>query len=298
MSTTTTYTHCPICTSNTIEQALTVTDYTVSKEDFQIWGCTQCGFRFTQAVPDASSIGRYYQSDNYISHSDTSKGIINRLYHFIRGITLRQKRALIQRITGLPSGNLLDLGAGTGAFAAFMKQSGWQVTALEPDEAARSVAQSINNITLLPADTLFELPADSFHAITLWHVLEHVHTFDNYLIQLKKIVSPKGRLLIAVPNYTSYDADVYDCHWAAYDVPRHLYHFSPQAMRQLLHKHELTLVSIKPMWFDSFYVSMLSEKYKTGKTSLWKSLMIGFRSNWKALTNKERCSSVIYIIRK
>jgi SAM-dependent methyltransferase len=291
------YAHCPVCQSPSIGYKLSVVDHTVSGQSFEIWECADCSARFTQQVPDVSSIGRYYQSDNYISHSDTSKGFVNSLYHLARKITLRQKRRLLQNFTGLTTGALLDIGAGTGAFASFMERAGWKVTALEPDETARKMARDTHSITLLPSDKLFHLPPGSFDAITMWHVLEHVHSLHEYMKQLKTLLKPGGRLFIAVPNYTSYDAQMYKADWAAYDVPRHLYHFSPRSMRKLLENHNLALVSVRPMWFDSFYVSLLSEKYKTGKGNLVKGAWAGFVSNFKTLFQKERCSSLIYVIR-
>ena len=296
MSTTIKYNQCPVCASSSIGHKLTATDHAISQQVFEIWECTNCTFCFTQEVPDEESIGNFYRSDNYISHSNTSKGLVNRLYHFIRKITLSQKLRLIKNSSRLSTGSVLDIGAGTGAFASFLQRSGWRVTGLEPDETARIVARNSNNITLLPAGQLFQLPAESFDAITLWHVLEHVHTLHPYMQQLKKLLNPNGILFIAVPNYTSYDAQWYNKYWAAYDVPRHLYHFSPQAMRSLLNQHDLKLVTIKPMWFDSFYVSMLSEKYKTGKGNFLRACWTGIVSNSKSLSQTEKCSSLIYVI--
>ncbi|MBC7850151.1 MAG: class I SAM-dependent methyltransferase [Chitinophagaceae bacterium] len=298
MSNLITYTHCPVCGSTAISNSITVTDYSVSNENFQLWDCADCTLRFTQHVPDQQSIGRYYQSENYISHTDTNKGIINRLYHSVRKITLKQKSSLIQSATGLNSGSLLDVGAGTGAFSAFMKSAGWRVTGLEPDEQARIVANKNHGLSLLSTNHLFELPAESFDAITMWHVLEHVHQLQTYIVQLRKLVKAGGKIFIAVPNYTSGDAEFYGKFWAAYDVPRHLYHFSPASMKQLLRHNELQLDSIKPMWFDSFYVSMLSEKYKTGKEGFVSGVFRGFQSNLRAATNKSVCSSLIYVISK
>jgi 2-polyprenyl-3-methyl-5-hydroxy-6-metoxy-1,4-benzoquinol methylase len=296
MTTTITYTHCPVCRASQISSRLSATDFTVSQESFEIWECGSCSFRFTQHVPDINSIGRYYQSENYISHTNTSKGIVNRLYHYVRNITLKQKRGLIRSATKKQTGSLLDIGAGTGAFASFMQNSGWQVTALEPDDTARRIARETNSISLRSTSELFQLSPASFDAITMWHVLEHVHTLHEYMGQLKTLLTQNGRLFIAVPNYTSHDAEVYKSYWAAYDVPRHLYHFSPTSMRSLLKEHGLKLVDIKPMWFDSFYVSLLSEKYRTGKQRLLAGAFTGFVSNLEALGNKERCSSLIYVI--
>lgn len=292
------YTHCPACNATSIQQTLTVKDYTVSQETFAIWHCTTCTLRFTQDVPAAASIGKYYRSENYISHTNTSKGLVNRLYHIVRNYTLGSKKKLIQAVSRRSTGTLLDLGAGVGAFASYMRQQGWQVTGLEPDRETRKRALEQNGIVLQDTEDLFKLPAAQFDVITMWHVLEHVHQLEAYLVQLKTLLKPDGVLLIAVPNYTSHDASWYQEHWAAYDVPRHLYHFSPASMRTLLQKQGLSLKDVKPMWFDSFYVSLLSEKYKTGKASLVKGFWRGLVSNLKAAGNKEKCSSLIYIINK
>ncbi|WEK35175.1 MAG: class I SAM-dependent methyltransferase [Candidatus Pseudobacter hemicellulosilyticus] len=290
------YTVCPACQSNSIQPVLTVKDYTVSQENFEIWECDQCTLRFTQAVPDEGAIGRYYQAEDYISHTNTNKGLVNRLYHTVRSITLKNKRKLIKQVSGRNTGQLLDVGAGAGAFAAFMQRSGWQVIGLEPDPDTRQRAREQYGLNLHETSELFRLPEGHFDVITLWHVLEHVHSLHEYLRQLKLLLKPGGTLLIAVPNYTSGDATHYGAFWAAYDVPRHLYHFSPLSMRRLLQGHGLQLKGIRPMWFDSFYVSMMSEKYKTGNSSLLKGAWQGLVSNNQAMTDKERCSSLIYVV--
>jgi len=299
------YTQCPVCGSPKISPVLTATDYTVSGEKFVIWECAVCSLRFTQDVPGTDTIGNYYQSEDYISHSNTSKGFINRLYQLVRKRTLKQKRKLVCSVSGKKHGAILDVGSGTGSFVNEMKQHGWQVMGLEPDTRAREIAKNTFNSDLENIDKLFRLPPGSYDAITLWHVLEHVHDLHPYIIQVKKLLNQNGRIIIAVPNYTSFDASYYKEYWAAYDVPRHLYHFSPLAMQQLIERNEMKIIAHKPMWFDSFYVSLLSSKYKNagrengkGKTKWLIALWIGLRSNFKALNNKKRCSSVIYVISK
>ena len=291
------YSSCPCCNSGKIAIALSAKDHTVSGETFQVWHCGNCTARFTQNVPDQAQINKYYKSEAYISHSDTQKGLINRMYHMVRKRTLAGKKKLVQKYTGLSAGKLLDIGAGTGAFLHTMNRSGWEVTGFEPDDTARENAKRLFGIRLQVPDELFQLAPQSFDAITLWHVLEHVHDLHLYMDQFKKLLKPSGVLIVAVPNYTSYDANVYRENWAAYDVPRHLYHFSPASVTQLLLQHGLQLHAIKPMWFDSFYVSMLSEKIKTGKNNLVSAAWTGYVSNWKAFFNPEKCSSIIYIIK-
>ena len=292
------YTHCPACGSANLHDVFPVRDFTVSKEQFMIVECGQCTLRFTQDIPTAEAIGPYYKSDDYISHTNTSRGIVNRLYLAVRRRTMRRKRNLVQRETGLRRGRLLDIGSGVGTFANTMQRAGWEVTGLEPEDAARQKAKELYDITLQPVEQFFQLPAGSFDAITLWHVLEHVHALENYLRQMEKLLKPTGKLLIAVPNYTSRDASIYREYWAAYDVPRHLYHFSPVAMRTLVERVGLHCEAVRPMWFDSFYISMLSNKYKFGKTKLPLACWNGLRSNLAAFGNTDRCSSVIYVIGK
>ncbi len=294
------YQECPVCGHTDLQPALTAIDYTVSHKTFSIVQCTRCTLRFTQDVPDGDSIGHYYRSEDYISHTETSEGLVNRLYHMVRRQTLSDKSRLISLATRQGQGALLDIGAGTGAFAHFMHEKGWTVTGLEPDEAARDRAKSARQVNLLPMEELYLLPPDHFTAITLWHVLEHVHDLHPYMDQLKKILKPGGRTFIAVPNYTSYDATRYRGFWAAYDVPRHLYHFSPDSIDYLLDSHQLQLHATRAMWYDSFYISLLSEKYRNGngKGNMLSGFLTGAVSNLKAFVDKSKCSSLIYVIGK
>jgi 2-polyprenyl-3-methyl-5-hydroxy-6-metoxy-1,4-benzoquinol methylase len=289
------YTSCPNCGDTNISKVLAAKDHTVSKEEFEIWECKNCTLRFTQNIPGQENIGRYYQSENYISHSDTSKGLINNLYHKVRKRTLVQKKKLIEKATKKKTGNILDVGAGTGAFLNTMKNANWNCTGIEPDKNAREKALELYHINLKEAEKLYSLPPETFDAITLWHVLEHVHELHKYVEQLKNLLSKDGKLFIAVPNYTSGDEKIYDEFWAAYDVPRHLYHFSPKAMQDLLNRHGLKVEALKPMWYDSVYVSMLSEKYKTGDSHPIRALINGTISNLETVSDKTKCSSLIYI---
>ena len=260
--------------------------------------CLHCTLRFTQDVPDQEHIGSYYKSEDYISHTNTSKGLVNNLYQKVRNVTMRQKTAIIKKHTGLNRGALLDVGCGTGSFLSAIKQQGWRISGLEPDADARKLAKELHGFKVLPSHELFNLTKGVYDAITLWHVLEHVHQLHEYIAQLKELLAPGGKIFIAVPNYTSRDAKVYKKYWAAYDVPRHLYHFSPQSMDVLMHQHNLKVVAHLPMWFDSFYVGLLSSKYKNGKTGFISAGLHGLSSNINAFGNVKKCSSVIYVVEK
>ena len=291
------YTNCPVCNSDHINPLLTVKDHSVSKQDFVVWQCGNCSLRFTQDIPDEASIGRYYQSADYISHSNTNKGLVNKLYQGVRNYTLDQKANLIISQT-VKHGNILDLGAGIGAFLNTMKKKGWEISGIEPDAGARQQAKNLFNIDLNETNSLNGLPEKSFDAITLWHVLEHVHQLHTYVEKLRSLLKPDGKLFVAVPNYKSVESSIYKLYWAAYDVPRHLYHFTPKSINNLMAQHGLKVIAKKPMWFDSFYISLLSSQYKNGKTSWIGAAASGLRSNLKALLDKDYCSSITYIIEK
>ncbi len=290
------YTQCPICSCATLTPYLTVQDESISNQQFNLVQCPQCNVVLTQDAPNQDDIAAYYASTNYVSHTNTKRGIINYIYHKVRTITLRQKLKWITQYTQLKQGNILDIGAGTGAFIQLMNKHQWHSTGIEPDASARTIAANVHNVTLLSTTALKRLPHYQYHAITLWHVLEHVHELNEYGTMLHNLLHTNGKIFIAVPNYTSYDAQHYKAKWAAYDVPRHLYHFSPRSIEQYAAKHGFNLIATKPMWYDSVYVSMLSEKYKKG--NILKAITIGYISNLKALFNIKNCSSLVYILQK
>lgn len=285
-------TRCPICDSLEQEIFLRSKDYSVSGESFNVVACKNCGFHFTNPIPAEDRIGSYYKSDAYVSHSSSKKGIINRIYHIVRWYSLRRKRKLIDSLS--LGRRLLDIGAGTGHFCRVAKEGGWKVTGLEPDLDARAIAKTINGVDLLPIEELYNLNEEKFDVVSMWHVLEHVYHLNRDVEQLLSLLKPDGVLVIAVPNMASYDAKYYKEHWAAYDLPIHLYHFTEPDIRRLFEKFNVEVVGVKPMLFDSFYVSMLSERYMKG--SLMRGILTGLKSNWLAKYNSY--SSQIYILKR
>ena len=287
---------CPVCGASEWKFVFAVQDHSISKEKFSLHECVRCSVRLTIDAPVKEKIGRYYKSADYISHTNTSQGVLNKLYQWVRSWMLHQKRKLIESQVKSSSGSLLDYGSGAGAFVAYMQKAGWKATGIEPDEDARSVAKQDFGVELLQESALFSLAPAQFDVITLWHVLEHVHDLQTTLTALKRLLKPSGLLLIAVPNYTSTDACFYGPAWAAYDVPRHLYHFSPASMEVCMQKNQLSVKSMQPLWFDSFYVSLLSTRFLQGKTNYWQGVWQGIYSTMATLRNTSRCSSLIYLI--
>jgi 2-polyprenyl-3-methyl-5-hydroxy-6-metoxy-1,4-benzoquinol methylase len=289
---------CPVCGAKKFSPFLTCTDYFVSGEQFSIKQCASCGFKITENIEDEENIGRYYQSENYISHSNTSKGLVNSVYHSVRKYMLGRKRRLVEKVTSLKTGQILDVGTGTGFFLNEMKENGWQVTGTEKSSDARNFAKKEFNLENLPSENLFSLKDSSFDVITLWHVLEHIHLLNENMETFTRLLKPAGKLIIAIPNNDSSDAKHYKEFWAAYDVPRHIWHFAPKQMEQLGKKHGFKLSSLQTMPFDSFYVAMLSEKYKKSKLALFKGIFYGKISWLNSLFNPGKCSSVIYVFER
>ena len=293
-----TLTSCPICSANKFTPFISCKDHTVSRETFQVVQCDTCGFRFTNPRPDEKEIGKYYQSEEYISHSGTSRGVVNTIYGIVRDYTVKQKVKLINKQILNPKSqilNILDIGCGTGEFLNACKNNGWNICGVEPSEIARQHAKTNFGIEPLSQDKLFELNKNQFSVVTMWHVLEHVHQLEKTIKQIKHILIDKGALIIAVPNCNSFDAKYYEKYWAAWDLPRHIYHFTERDIKKLLNKFEFTFSEIVPMKFDSYYVSLLSEKYKTGKTNLVTGVFNGWKSNRKASHSEIGFSSQIYI---
>ncbi|MFY8097180.1 MAG: class I SAM-dependent methyltransferase [Flavobacterium sp.] len=273
-------------------QYLLVKDYSVSQETFSLLYNKEYDLLKTYPTPSLDVFGKYYESEDYISHTDSKRTLFEKLYHFVKVRAIKSKVALITKENS-KRGNLLDIGAGTGDFLIEATNQGWTTIGYEPNASAKSLAE---NKGVVFTDDIFVLPNASFDVITMWHVLEHVPNLEEYIANLKRLIKPGGTIVIAVPNYKSFDANYYGRFWAAYDVPRHLWHFSKTSIKRLFSDHDLKLFHVKPMWFDSFYVSMLSEKYKTGKMSLIKGGLVGLRSNVSGIFKKE-FSSHIYIIK-
>lgn len=289
---------CPLCGGKHLEHAITCTDHYASGEQFSLYRCEDCGFIFTQDAPVEAEIGRYYETPDYISHSDTHKGLRNRVYHRVRKYMLSRKAKLIKRTSGLSKGSLLDIGTGTGYFSNEMKERGWRVKAIEKNARARAFAKEHFELEVDAEDALAGYADDSFDVITLWHVMEHLEPLNETWEKLAQLLKERGVLIVAVPNPNSYDAGKYKEWWAAYDVPRHLWHFTPSAMQQFGVKHGFKLAEQHPMPFDAFYVSMLTEKYKGSRLAFLKGMWTGLLAWFSSLAKAERSSSMIYVFRK
>lgn len=278
--------------------AMTSQDYSISREIFQLWDCRGCGLRFTHPAPDPERIGAYYQSEDYISHSDTRKGIINRIYHIARDFMLGRKRRVVEAYSR--SRRVLDIGCGTGYFLHHLQEHGFETFGVEVDEKAREFAHSRFGLDVRTPEALTEgtLPGQ-FGTVSMWHVLEHVHDPHTYLRRIAEVLDDQGILIIAVPNFTSFDAVHYGHVWAAYDLPRHLWHFRPETLTRLVEEHGFQLIGKHSLPLDPFYVALLSERYRrSGVTGMIRAGLVGLWSGYQSWKDTDRASSPVYIFRK
>ncbi len=269
-----------------------VTDHSVSQEKFVL--IYDSDYELYKTNPLPHDLSKYYESNNYISHTDAKQSLIEKVYQIVKKKTLKNKEKLVSSLTAVNNKSILDIGSGTGSFLEVLNKNGWHSIGVEPNKKARELSKEKNAISV---NTSEEIQNHTFDVITMWHVLEHVPNLEQQFQEFKRLLNANGSICIAVPNYKSYDAKYYKSFWAAYDVPRHIWHFSEMAIQKISERHGFELVKTKPMWFDSFYVSLLSEKYKKGKVNYLVAFSIGLLSNLKAIINNQ-FSSKIYVLKQ
>lgn len=286
---------CPWCDSEKNQIYLWLKDEFLSMEEFQIYECLQCGLLFTEPRPEKDKIGEYYKSEEYYSHQENKKGFIPKLYEKVKVINLKHKYKVATK--GKTAGKLLDIGCGVGDYIKTAEQHGWQCTGVEPSDIAREIAGKKIQAKIIQSEELEKIPDKTFDVITMWHVLEHVDNIKWQVTQLQRLLKENGRIIIAVPNYKSYDANYYKEKWAAYDVPRHLNHFNQKTMVKIFKTNDLELISTNRLKWDAYYISYMSEQYRHHKFPLIKGAYRGLVSNCKARKTKE-WSSMVYVFEK
>ena len=289
---------CPLCGAGSIDVLHECTDFLVSGKKFPVCICTSCTFVFSTNYPDEQESAAYYQSEEYISHSDTGVGLMNKVYHIARKFMLSTKLRMLRKVSGLKSADVLDIGSGTGYFPMYLKKKGWECQGIEISREAREFAQSKNDLFLQAPEAINDFKTGSMDIITMWHTLEHFYNPREYLDFAYRILKKEGLLVIAVPNHLSYDAEKYKDSWAAWDVPRHLWHFNPDTIQILANEYHFKLQQKKRLPLDAFYVSAMSEKYKKSFFPLFKGMITGLISLCISIFNINKTSSLIYFFRK
>ncbi|MEI8005542.1 MAG: class I SAM-dependent methyltransferase [Bacteroidota bacterium] len=286
--------NCPACQSGSIKSFLKSRDYFLSNEEFLVEECNECGLRYTNPRPGFSEILKYYDSADYISHDSSRKGVLTWIYTHARNYMLNKKFNIVS--AGSKGKRILDIGCGTGEFLNFCKSRGFESYGVELNEKPREAAIQEYGLDIRKSLNDYLLEDAKFDCITLWHVLEHIHDLENTMHMVKHLLKPEGTLIIALPNSSSWDAVHYGQFWAAYDLPRHLYHFNKSSFAKFAGIHKLKIIKILPQVLDSFYISLLSEKYRTGKNNFLKAFLYGAMSNFHAWKQGNAYSSLIYIL--
>jgi 2-polyprenyl-3-methyl-5-hydroxy-6-metoxy-1,4-benzoquinol methylase len=289
---------CLVCGSTGTEVLFTAKDHLVSGEDFVLKRCKVCGFTFTADPPDEKDISKFYLSEDYISHSDKKQNLTDRVYHLARNYMLRKKYDLVSKMSDTNKGTLVDIGSGTGYFADYMTRKGWNVTGIELSEPAREYSISRFGLTVISPTEISTIKDGSADCVTLWHVLEHLYEPVMWLKEIMRILKDDGTCVIALPNIKSADAGWFGNEWAALDVPRHLWHFSPATLQAFIKRHGLNCIELKPMPLDIYYIATLSYKNKGYRHPLLRGTATGLFLTARSLFKKDRASSLIYVISK
>ena len=288
---------CPWCNSENNSKFLELKDYFLTQENFEILECNDCKLLFTTPCPAPDKIGDYYKSDDYLSHNESKKGIVPQIYNLVKKVNIKNKFNITVNGQQTTDNSILDIGCGVGDFLNYAKEKGCDITGIEPSEDARKIAEEKLSTKIFSPEELQNLPNESFDIVTMWHVLEHVADLKTEIHHLERIVKKNGRLVLALPNYKSFDAEYYKDKWAAYDVPRHLNHFSRSSIKNIFVTTAFQLIDIKPLKWDSYYISMLSEQYLKQGNSFIKGILTGCKSNCKARKSGEY-SSLVYVFTK
>jgi 2-polyprenyl-3-methyl-5-hydroxy-6-metoxy-1,4-benzoquinol methylase len=289
---------CQLCKSGRFLNYAEITDHAVSREKFILCKCSDCELLFTNPRPTEDKIGPYYNFPEYYSHEDKAKNLTQWIYQKVRNYSISRKVHFIKSLR--KKGKLLDYGCGTGEFLKAAKNQGWQISGIEPNEKARARANLKLNEKVKDSIEVLNKNSD-FDVITLFHVLEHIHALRKTVKKILTHLKSDGYLIVAVPNATSWDAIKYGKNWAGWDVPRHLYHFNAKSIQIFQTEFGLELKEIKPMKFDSFYVSLLSEGYINRDSSMisryFKAFRTGLKSN-RLAKGPGQFSSNIFVFKK
>ncbi len=295
---------CPLTGSAETRFICHAVDTACSGETFEIWEDTASGIRFTHPAPGPDEIGRYYEFDAYLSHGTEHAGITGKLYASVRNMMLSRKYRMLNPLPSVSESSsfrMLDIGCGDGTFAGYCAQKNpdWEIFGVEPSaSAAETAKQRVGNLQLYTSAQ--DVPADKpFHLVTAWHALEHIHDLNDMMRHVHNLLEPNGIFCVALPNFRSRDCERYKNSWAAYDVPRHLWHFSPEAFTAFARKHGFTLLRKHRLPFDPFYVSLLSEPSE--RSFIRRGFSAGFAataSTISSLADIDRSSSVTYVLKK
>lgn len=284
---------CPSCKSNQFSEYMETKDYFFTQEKFSLSKCSQCNLVFTNPIPE--DIEKYYETEDYLSHNTSSNNLISKIYSSVRSINLMNKYKTVSKFK--KQGSILDIGCGTGELLSHFKKKNWEVFGIEPNKSAAQFAALNYNINVNNEEHINNIAENSFDVVSMWHVLEHVANLNERIQQVKKITKDDGIMVFAIPMLDSPDSKKYGKYWSALDVPRHLYHFTKESFSKLISQHDLKIIDSRPMRFDAYYISLLSEKYLNSRAQILKAIFNGLLSNFKA-NKTSNYSSMIFVVTK
>lgn len=277
--------------TETSNRVITTYDFFKTQEKFEIIQTNLPGV--LQTYPTPENLEPYYHSDNYQSHKKEASSPIDYIYRLLRKYNLFLKYKLIKDLD-YASADILDFGCGTGELVQYLNTKGYNAVGYEPNRNALSILKERGT----PQIKNIQQIENQYDIITLFHVLEHLREPIETINLLKKHLTINGLLIIALPNHSSWDAAHYQQFWAAYDVPRHLWHYNKEGIKQLLNQLDFKLIKQSGQPFDPYFISLLSEQYKKSKFPFSKALIKGSISNIKALYNKQYSSNIFVFTRK
>ena len=267
-----------------------IKDYFYSQEVFEVLPSKHEGILETFPKLSEEKLSEYYYHEKYISHQTQSKSLFDKAYQFAKRFMTKRKQKMVLKFHS--SGRILDIGTGTGDFLKSFDPKRWEKYAIEPNEDLHQRLKE-NNISLL--DGVDKIKNHKFDVITLWHALEHIPNLEETLQSIRESLTPNGILVIAVPNYKSFDAKFYKSFWAAWDVPRHVWHFSKQGLISLCQTFDLKFYNTISLPLDAFYISIVSEKYRKSN-NIVRGFMVGLYSNVSGMFKNEY-SSFVYVFK-
>lgn len=289
---------CPLCGASGQIPYAQCKDFTISNESFYLLKCPSCNIVYTLDPPSESDTKRYDKLDLKLRLGDSPRGLTGRLYYHIRNLMLIRKAHIVEKQAYRTSGSLLNYGAKTGYFSSRMERRGWEVTSVEKYLEERLFSLEMFHHRMIDLSEMESLHSETFDVITLWHVFEHSYHPGELLDRFHELLRPGGILIMSCPNINSIDAKYYGPYWAAYDVPRHLWHFEPGSICNLALKHGFTLMHRERLPFDSFYISILSEQHLGHKQAFIRGMMKGFHSWLLSSSRRDLSSSLVYVFRK
>ena len=262
-------------------------DYLVTGESFKVYLDQNNIIGKTHPIPQKEEMDKYYESEEYYPHSLNKKSLLAFLY------TITRKHMHLKRLTWIrgyikKNTSILDYGCGSGDFVKYLRSKSIDAYGYEP------------NYNFCEHDFLTNQEGwknKKYEVIVLWHVLEHIHNPFDLIQSLKKRLNKKGKILIAIPNFKSFDSKYYGKYWAGYDTPRHLWHFSRKGLGLMAKENNFKVLKVKSLHLDSIYVSCLSEKYKRSPFPLLIGIVIGCISILKSFFTKES-SSFLFVLKK